>query len=295
MLGINRSNIIICTGLICALLSYAEWAQIPDSPGTHLPLVWNWAKVQKFLVTTYSDLPSGLCAPSSMDYIHLPNGISRHFCVSGKKPRKQNENLLSMLTRRMVVRAARRALALAAEPGLPALPAVCLLEEAMYSFRPAICLTPALLTGARDVPKLLLGSVSSKSRRKSGLQKTLLLFVVCSCLGEETGYAEPKAAAAVPKARHPYLRLMASQLTLQKGLHFSPQILCFVLLCLRRRNTAALYVNVHQQLIWIYLWCSQLSKSRLWHRFEYITSLGFEEVHQPVCWLVCKIKRKQPL
>lgn len=204
MLGINRSNIIICTGLICALLSYAEWAQIPDSPGTHLPLVWNWAKVQKFLVTTYSDLPSGLCAPSSMDYIHLPNGISRHFCVSGKKPRKQNENLLSVLTRRMVVRAARRALALAAESGLPALPAVCLLEEAMYSFRPAICLTPALLTGARDVPKLLLGSVSSKSRRKSGLQKTLLLFVVCSCLGEETGYAEPKAAAAVPKARHLY-------------------------------------------------------------------------------------------
>lgn len=176
MLGINRSNIIICTGLICALLSYAEWAQILDSLGTHLPLVWNWAKVQKFLVTTYSDLPSGLCALSSMDYIHLPNGISRHFCVSGKKPRKQNENLLSVLTRRMVVRAARGALALAAEPGLPALPAVCLLEEAMYSFRPAICLTLAFLTGARDVPKLLLGSVSSNSRRKSGLQKT------CFCL-----------------------------------------------------------------------------------------------------------------
>lgn len=88
MLGINWSNIIICTGLICALLSYAEWAQIPDSLGTHLPLVWNWAKVQKFLVTTYSDLPSGLCALSFTDYIHLPNGISRHLCVCQKKKKK---------------------------------------------------------------------------------------------------------------------------------------------------------------------------------------------------------------
>lgn len=71
----------------------------------------------------------------------------------------------------------------------------------MYSFKPAICLTPVILTGAQDVPKLLLGSVNSKSRRKSGLQKTLLLFVVCSCLGEETGCAELTAAAAVPNGR----------------------------------------------------------------------------------------------
>lgn len=66
----------------------------------------------------------------------------------------------------------------------------------MYSFKPAICLTPVIPTGAQDVPKLLLGSVNSKSHRKSGLQKTLLLFV-----GEETGYAELTAAAVVPNGR----------------------------------------------------------------------------------------------
>lgn len=89
MLGINGSNIIICTGLICALLSYAEWAQIAGSLGTHPPLVWNWAKVQKFLVTTYSDLPSGLCALKSMDYIDLPNGTSGYFCLLGEKKKKK--------------------------------------------------------------------------------------------------------------------------------------------------------------------------------------------------------------
>lgn len=46
-------------------------------------MVWNWAKVQKFLVTSYSDPPSVLCSLSSMDYIDLPNGISRF--KKGKK------------------------------------------------------------------------------------------------------------------------------------------------------------------------------------------------------------------
>ncbi|KAJ7426510.1 hypothetical protein WISP_15146 [Willisornis vidua] len=31
----------------------------------------------------------------------------------------------------------------------------------MYPFKPAICLTPVILTGAQDVPKLLLGFVNS--------------------------------------------------------------------------------------------------------------------------------------
>lgn len=71
----------------------------------------------------------------------------------------------------------------------------------MYPFKPAICLTPVILTGAQDVPKLLLGSVNSKSRRKLGLKKTLLLFVICSCLGEENSYRRITDAAAVPEGR----------------------------------------------------------------------------------------------
>lgn len=53
----------------------------------------------------------------------------------------------------------------------------------MYPFKPAICLTAVILTGAQDVPELLLGSVNSKSQRKLGLKKNfasvcyLLLFV----------------------------------------------------------------------------------------------------------------------
>lgn len=85
----------------------------------------------------------------------------------------------------MAIRVACVALTLAAGWGLSALPVVCLLEEALYAFKPAICLTPVILTGAWDVPKLLLGSVSSKSQRKLGLKKTLLLFLICSCLGGE--------------------------------------------------------------------------------------------------------------
>lgn len=137
MLGINRSNIIICTGLICALLSYAEWAQIAGSLGTHPPLVWNWAKVQKFLVTTYSDLPSGLCALKSMDYIGLPNGTSGYFCLLGKKEIKwksaihvdqkngHNSGLQSPLWQ---------------HSGLSAILAVCALWKRMCSFQLAVCL-----------------------------------------------------------------------------------------------------------------------------------------------------------
>lgn len=55
MLGISQSNIIICRRITDALLSNTH---IQDTVGTNIPMGWNWAKVQKFLVTSYSDLPS---------------------------------------------------------------------------------------------------------------------------------------------------------------------------------------------------------------------------------------------
>lgn len=136
----------------------------------------------------------------------------------------------------MAIRVACVALALAAGWGLSALPMVCLLEEAMYPFKPAICLTPVILTGAQDVPKLMLGSVNRKSQRKLGLKKTLLLFVICSCLGEENGYGRSDWCCSSTwgqgifmKTKHPYLRLLPSKLSLQEGLHFP--LKCYALCC----------------------------------------------------------------
>lgn len=76
MLGISWSNVIICIGLICALLSRRE---IQDTIGTNIPVAWNSTKVQKFLVTINSYVPSVLCWVKSM--LHIVLQIHRHINV----------------------------------------------------------------------------------------------------------------------------------------------------------------------------------------------------------------------
>jgi len=103
----------------------------------------------------------------------------------------------------------------------------------MCSLKPAICLTPAILTGAQGVPKLLLGSANGKSQRKSGLQKTLLLLVVCSRLGEGPGCAEPIAAAALlNKEEAPLLQVKSFQINITDRIAFFPSnpMLCLAVL-----------------------------------------------------------------
>lgn len=171
----------------------------------------------------------------------------------------------------MAIRVACVALALAAGWGLSALPVVCLLEEAMYPFKPAICLTPVILTGPQDVPKLLLGSVNRKSRRKLGLKKTSLLFAMCSCLGEENSYSRSdwccsstQGQGIFMKMKHPYLRLVASKLPLQEGLHFhSNTVFCVAVLEAEEDscfNCQCSLVADHPNSV-----CGVLSTSRLWN------------------------------
>lgn len=71
----------------------------------------------------------------------------------------------------------------------------------MYPFKPAICLTPVILTGAQDVPKLLLGSVNSKSQRKLGLKKLCFCLLFVAVWGRRIATAEVTDAAAVPEGR----------------------------------------------------------------------------------------------